>query len=77
MLKLQGIYTVPLWCLCYLANGDWDHMTEEEKKLVDDWYDREFPNGAIFDFTNESYFYYRNDITGNTGCDVVQVIAYI
>lgn len=60
MLKLQGIYTVPQWCLCYLANGDWDNMTEEEKKMVDDWYEETFPNGCTFDFGdgvfNQPYF---------------------
>lgn len=80
MLKLQAIYTVPQWCLCYLANGDWDNMTEEEKAEVDEWYDREFPNGCTFDFGdgvhNEPYFSSVNDIN-NLGCDVQDIAAYV
>lgn len=81
MLKLQGIYTVPQWCLCYLANGDWDNMTEREKEAIDRWYKEEFPNGCIFDFGdgvfNAPRFKLYQDIYGLCAhCDCQDIAAY-
>lgn len=60
MLKYYDTYQIPEWAICYLANGDRDNLSDEDVKIIEDWYGKHFPNGCVFDFfkndDNEPYF---------------------
>lgn len=34
------IEKIPVWAMCYLVNGDFSGMTDEDKDMADEWWER-------------------------------------
>ena len=34
------IEKIPVWAMCYLVQGDYSGMTDEDKAIVDEWWER-------------------------------------
>lgn len=93
MLKYYNTYKIPEWAICYLANGDRDNLSDEDVKIIDDWYSGNFPKGCTFDFggdDNEPYFTHVPDFGHRNeyalvrcgeppflACNVLDVDAYV
>lgn len=59
MLKYYDTYKIPVWAVCYLANGVRDNLSDEQERIIEDWHKETFPKGCTFDFggeDNEPYF---------------------
>ena len=54
-LKHLGTYDIPDWAICAMENGDYDGLTEEEEKLVNEFLDKHFPEGYISSIDFEDY----------------------
>lgn len=46
-LKSLGTYDVPEWALCAMENGDYDGLSDEETKAVNDFIEEHFPEGYV------------------------------
>ena len=68
-------FTIPTWAMTSLINGDDSGLEDEDIEKVNDFLDRVMEkygnaNFMLGDKSEETEFYYRNDIDGNMGGDV-------
>ncbi len=35
-----SIEPIPVWAMCYLVNADTEGITDEEKAIIDEWWER-------------------------------------
>jgi hypothetical protein len=68
-------FTIPTWAMTSLINGDDSGLEDEDIEKVNDFVDRVVKkygnaNFMLGDKSEETEFYYRNDIDGNMGGDV-------
>ena len=54
-LKSLGTYDIPDWAICAMGNGDYEGLTEEEEKLVNEFLDEHFPEGYVSNIDFEEY----------------------
>ena len=54
-LKDLGTYHVPEWALCAMENGDYEGLTDEETKVLNDFIDKHFPDGYVMTVDWDDY----------------------
>ena len=66
-------FIIPEWALCPLVNGDFSALNDEEIKKVTEFTSK---YGDTCSINGESFFSWRNDISGNIGgtCYDVQFV---
>ena len=55
------IHQVPEWAVSYIVNGDATGLTDEEKNIVDEFLDRNFPDGFIPEVNQDN----KNELNPN------------
>lgn len=70
---------IPTWSLCYLVNNDYSGITEEDKEMVDKFWDKYQAKADLFhciitlnfpeDIDSEKYFYHSPAF--GLACEVV------
>ena len=57
-LKDLGTYDIPEWALCAMENGDYEGLTDEETKVLNDFMKKHFPDGFVssIDWNNPNDF---------------------
>lgn len=67
-------YVLPEWSLSYLVNGDRSCLSDDEVKLIDEWYDKERIM-FIAEISEESFFCHKSCI-GTLGSTCYTVKAW-
>jgi hypothetical protein len=66
---------VPEHCVTYIVYGDYGDLTDEEIERIDSFlegvYEKADHIPGWWQFSDEGYFHYRNDIDGNLGGNVI------
>ena len=54
------IEKIPVWALCYLVNGDFSGLTDEDKAIVDEWWERNIvvTVSTVYDEENNGHPYF-------------------
>lgn len=47
---------IPTWALCALVNDDWTGVTEEDKKTIDEWFERSKIKRVVGPISYDEYF---------------------
>lgn len=62
---------IPSWAVCYIENGECSGLEDSEIELVDSFLEglkKELGQG-IFSYSEDTNFYFANDIQRNMGAD--------
>lgn len=70
-------YVIPAWAACPLMYGDMTGLTDEEFRLVRDFIHREELYCCSYDFGEDEYFSWRNDITTQGATCVDCTVTFI
>lgn len=54
-LKPLGTYDIPDWALNAIENGDYDGLSDEEEKLINDFITEHFPDGYVSNINWDNY----------------------
>lgn len=46
-LKDLGTYDIPEWAVCAMENGDYEGLTDDERRMLDDFLGSHFPDGYV------------------------------
>ena len=67
------IEKIPVWAMYYLVNGDYSGITEEDKAIVDEWWERNnvVSVSPVSDEENNSHPYFSHYPAFWLGSDVI------
>lgn len=73
------IEKIPVWAMCYLVNGDYSGITDEDKAVVDEWWER---NNVVSvspasDDENNSHPYFSHYPAFGLGSDVIDCAVMV
>lgn len=75
MIEHYDDYLIPQWAICPLEYGPVGHDLTEEELAALDRFQAKLPAGAVFEW-GDTWFSYRNDMTGPVGGEVVKLSVY-
>lgn len=70
-------FIIPVWAVCAIEYGDFSGLTDEEEAQIEKFLNKNALFNAAFEYGDETFFTYYNDICSKYGADCIEARAYV